>query len=297
MNRKRKLITLREKKQEQQQKRSRTENDDIENNSLIPSDKTCNICYDSITYQGQLDCCTHTFCFECISKWAKDSSICPLCRARFFAISKTVLGTLSSSDGNGHSSCVSSSSTKRVEKIRVPLRDFSHSKFVDDEEYYGTIRQLISEESEVAGFDSDDEPEFNEQDEDEYGNLRGFIVNDDHVDYEPGFSQETARIRTPAAERVRRRHRVVTARPFPSDVDWSDGETESFEYATTTTNARSTTTTTRNNTSVISIHSTPSPPSKKQKEIDAGYESDDKTIELNQDEIEKLISKMFPQCK
>ena len=276
--RKRKLITTREKK-EKSRKRvcyelSSDEDDESQqqNKENVPSisNEPCAICYEMITFRGKIDSCDHMFCFGCVQKWAKDSTLCPICRARFFAITKECLTA-------GNSDLQSSAPVKKcLEKIRIPLKDFSHQKYVDDEEYYGTIARLVSDEAEEAGRGSDasdDDENGDRADEDEYGNLAGFVVGDNDVEYEPGFSQEEARIRTPAAERVRRRPRN-RARPFRIDVEaeWSDGE--------------------QRRQSVISIHSTPSPPKKLPSPQDNGYDSDP-TIEIDQKEIDKIVQSMF----
>ena len=36
---------------------------------------------------SQIECCVHTFCFECIKEWAtKCANTCPLCKKRFHVI-------------------------------------------------------------------------------------------------------------------------------------------------------------------------------------------------------------------
>lgn len=31
----------------------------------------CNICFEGITILGKLEVCSHTFCADCIAKWAE----------------------------------------------------------------------------------------------------------------------------------------------------------------------------------------------------------------------------------
>ena len=33
--------------------------------------KTCGICMCEVEFQGELDCCKHVFCLDCIKEWAK----------------------------------------------------------------------------------------------------------------------------------------------------------------------------------------------------------------------------------
>jgi hypothetical protein len=48
----------------------------------------CGICFDKIKDQGLLDCCTHTFCVNCIMQWSNVTNLCPLCKKRFSTITK-----------------------------------------------------------------------------------------------------------------------------------------------------------------------------------------------------------------
>jgi hypothetical protein len=42
----------------------------------------CAICIQDLKNEAELDCCTHTFCFECIDKWTKLTNLCPCCRKK-----------------------------------------------------------------------------------------------------------------------------------------------------------------------------------------------------------------------
>jgi hypothetical protein len=53
----------------------------------------CSVCYEHIKEQGVIDCCNHEFCFQCISKWSKDSNECPICKQRFNTIRKKMTET------------------------------------------------------------------------------------------------------------------------------------------------------------------------------------------------------------
>jgi hypothetical protein len=43
--------------------------------------KLCGVCWQSVAQQGELDCCSHVFCLECVVKWAQEAGTCPICRA------------------------------------------------------------------------------------------------------------------------------------------------------------------------------------------------------------------------
>lgn len=49
----------------------------------------CPICLEKqdSTTTAKLDCCQHTFCFDCIKKWGEKSNECPVCRRRYHRIS------------------------------------------------------------------------------------------------------------------------------------------------------------------------------------------------------------------
>ncbi|KAL8130507.1 hypothetical protein V2J09_019662 [Rumex salicifolius] len=54
--------------------------------------QVCGICLTEEgknTIRGTLDCCSHFFCFPCIMEWSKVESRCPLCKQRFYTISKS----------------------------------------------------------------------------------------------------------------------------------------------------------------------------------------------------------------
>jgi hypothetical protein len=51
----------------------------------------CGVCFSEISArdnpQGCINSCAHAFCAFCISQWAKETNVCPQCRARFTRIS------------------------------------------------------------------------------------------------------------------------------------------------------------------------------------------------------------------
>ena len=51
--------------------------------------RDCTICLDTIEIRGTIDCCTHSFCYECIKQWAKQQKLCPCCKRSFRRIRKS----------------------------------------------------------------------------------------------------------------------------------------------------------------------------------------------------------------
>ena len=90
----------------------------------------CGICYAErgVSIAGEIDSCSHYFCFVCIMEWAKHESRCPICRQRFSNVRRLPMhGVFSSS-----------------RDVKVPHRDqvlviyLSYIWFLfseDDEEY------------------------------------------------------------------------------------------------------------------------------------------------------------------
>eukprot|EP00898_Chlorokybus_atmophyticus_P005056 jgi/Chlat1/5551/Chrsp369S05351 len=66
--------------------------------SLQPSSEaeaapSCGICLCELLERGRLDSCDHVFCFDCIYKWSKVESRCPMCKRRFTRIKKEEVGS------------------------------------------------------------------------------------------------------------------------------------------------------------------------------------------------------------
>eukprot|EP00750_Incisomonas_marina_P021930 INCI4798.2.p1 GENE.INCI4798.2~~INCI4798.2.p1 ORF type:complete len:363 (+),score=72.07 INCI4798.2:93-1181(+) len=45
--------------------------------------RDCAICLDEIEVRGVIDCCSHSFCFDCISMWGKKQRTCPCCKRKW----------------------------------------------------------------------------------------------------------------------------------------------------------------------------------------------------------------------
>lgn len=271
IERKRKCKTIRQKKWKTFGEKENHGNKMI--NADTDGSHLCNICYETIHDHGRIDSCSHSFCLNCIEQWAKSSTICPMCRKRFFSI--TGISHFSKTKGQIHAI-----------KKRVPLRDFKDE--IDDEEYYGTIALLISEEF------SDQEEDLTEVDEN--GNLKGFIVNDDEIEYDENM--DTVYEESPFLQRSERKQRQKNLRAIPFNLEsfqndkWSDDEQKSDkEY------------------SIISIQSTPSSLdnqkiNKKRRRTaeyeeeeykfqeDIGYNSD-RTCVIDQLEIDKIVQSLI----
>jgi len=61
---------------------------EVENLEEKKEEVQCGICLESPKIRGNLDSCSHPFCFECIHQWSKTSNTCPFCKARFKQITK-----------------------------------------------------------------------------------------------------------------------------------------------------------------------------------------------------------------
>lgn len=51
----------------------------------------CGICWEllsDVAAWGTVDRCPHVFCFDCITKWALQTNICPFCSKRFHQVRK-----------------------------------------------------------------------------------------------------------------------------------------------------------------------------------------------------------------
>lgn len=127
----------------------------------------CPICMSEFVVEANTNSCSHTFCFECIEIWARNTNTCPLCKIEFNRIS---------------------AKDKAVKKsIRVKRKVL---EAVYDEEEMARLTEGI-EPYYDDNDDDDDDDDFDEVDDDDNSNgLRGysyrggFVVNDETVEYE-----------------------------------------------------------------------------------------------------------------
>lgn len=68
MKKVKKVTRKSEKKEEKKNDQSGNKEEKKEKNV---SDVMCNICFEPITTQGIIDCCSHAFCFSCIKRWSE----------------------------------------------------------------------------------------------------------------------------------------------------------------------------------------------------------------------------------
>ncbi|KAG6547811.1 hypothetical protein Mapa_010626 [Marchantia paleacea] len=81
----------------------------------IKHEEICGICLNgSCNEKGNLDCCKHTFCFQCIMDWGEKETKCPICKQRFVTI--TVMKSSVSDTSSGHHQLQKTS-------FRLPQRD------------------------------------------------------------------------------------------------------------------------------------------------------------------------------
>jgi len=89
----------------------------------------CGICLDKISERGSLNVCEHAFCFSCVSKWAKLSNTCPVCKRRFTRLTKQELYDTSSG-----ATPKKRKRPKRVKTETVSYKDQSEQNHYDPED-------------------------------------------------------------------------------------------------------------------------------------------------------------------
>lgn len=127
----------------------------------------CPICMSDFVVEANTNSCLHTFCFECIEIWARNTNTCPLCKIEFNRIS---------------------AKDKAIKKsIRVRRKKL---EAVYDEEEMARLTEGID-----PYYDDDDDDDDIDDDDDEfdddnnnglrgYSNRGGFVVNDETIEYE-----------------------------------------------------------------------------------------------------------------
>eukprot|EP00742_Colponemidia_sp_Colp-10_P010305 GILJ01011312.1.p1 GENE.GILJ01011312.1~~GILJ01011312.1.p1 ORF type:complete len:517 (+),score=64.62 GILJ01011312.1:145-1695(+) len=86
----------------------------------------CSICFDKVSEQGILNCCSHPFCFECIHTWSKSENKCPVCKRRFENLTRKPLDLEESERPKKRRklrSKAEDSAEDRPEVIQVPFRN------------------------------------------------------------------------------------------------------------------------------------------------------------------------------
>ncbi|KAK9916458.1 hypothetical protein WJX75_002842 [Coccomyxa subellipsoidea] len=97
----------------------------------------CGICHeDDLLEVGELDCCDHSFCFPCISRWAEIESRCPFCKARFTTITHKLLGKADPAAARQDQNDGQGSQDKILQVLPVPERN--QKVDADGAEYYGS---------------------------------------------------------------------------------------------------------------------------------------------------------------
>jgi len=61
--------------------------------STVVATVECGICMEAISEVGEMDSCSHKFCFTCIFEWSKVTNLCPFCKAEFRTLRRRALGT------------------------------------------------------------------------------------------------------------------------------------------------------------------------------------------------------------
>ena len=114
----------------------------------------CAICLDTIKVAGEVDSCSHSFCFSCIIEWSKVTNKCPICAGRFKAV---VEKDLTSKEPDSEKK--NKKRKRKPKKVKVANKEqrvsYEHTGIFDDE------------------FDSDDSYEdYEDISENTYGNRR-----------------------------------------------------------------------------------------------------------------------------
>ncbi len=129
-----------------------------ETTSTKLSAANCTICLQAMHKEASISGCVHTFCFECIEEWAKNTNTCPMCKCEFNKIKEKQ----------------NAAHVKKV-KRKVQIAEY------DEEE----LERL---DIEYEDYGDDDEDDNDDDDEDNeirgYSSRDGFVVTDDTIEYE-----------------------------------------------------------------------------------------------------------------
>lgn len=128
-----------------------------ETTSSKVSATNCTICLQEMHKEATISGCVHTFCFECIEEWAKNTNTCPMCKCEFNNIKEK-------------------QNTAHVKKVKRKVQTAEY----DEEEL---------ERLNIAYEDYGDDEDNDDDDDDEnalrgYSSRDGFVVTDDTIEYE-----------------------------------------------------------------------------------------------------------------
>eukprot|EP00871_Galdieria_phlegrea_P003081 jgi/Galph1/3774/GphlegSOOS_G2422.1 len=94
---------------------------------------SCSICFTSPAIKAsQPNCCSHTYCFDCLKQWSDMLNICPLCKRKFHFICDM---------------------TDFSRKFRVS--DKKQPKYLEDNEYFNQVEEAIY--CAICGSDSNEQ--------------------------------------------------------------------------------------------------------------------------------------------
>lgn len=91
---------------------------------FIKTAAECGICFHPVHFKGELDCCIHSFCLDCIQRWSEVTKIqtensCPTCKSRF----KTITRIPQRLEYNHRSTKNLIYVNHKSQKIAIPLED------------------------------------------------------------------------------------------------------------------------------------------------------------------------------
>lgn len=77
----------------------------------VMNSRLCSICYQEPTNRSIMKCCSNVFCFECICRWFRIKSDCPLCKKNIMSIKDEIMVVKDTENDN--------MTTKKYKKIEV----------------------------------------------------------------------------------------------------------------------------------------------------------------------------------
>lgn len=109
--------------------------------------------------EANISGCVHTFCFECIEEWAKNTNTCPMCKCEFNNIKEK----------------------QNAAHVRKVKRKVQIAEYDEDE-----LERLNVAYEDYGGDDGDEDDEDDDDDNKMrgYSSRDGFVVADDTIEYE-----------------------------------------------------------------------------------------------------------------